>query len=180
MATAQDLVDEIAHLRHLNQTPVHQERAPLPCDRSIYECGFSDWGMGAWRPDPARNVSENWERTKIDGVALTYKSDGKLKETPYGARDKFRVRILRGARAGAVVDVTAVEYVTLRTQATSGCPGYPNAEPVPAKEKLCDPARPANMPSSAAKAAKYAARVLKKDAEDLTFDEVVRVYQAKK
>lgn len=55
----------------------------------------------------------------------------------------------------------------------------PIAEPVPADEKLCPPARPQNMPSDFTKARTQTGRALGKHFEDVSFEMCVAHFRSK-
>ena len=173
------MADELARLRHLNVKPVEERpsRPPIPLHRQHYEAGIVSYSRG-WIPDPSRRVADAWPPTSTDGRCVTIKKDGELAEDTPDKKRKFRVRFLRGHQSGAVMDLPLAEYVMVRNYSVGGNSHVPLAEPVPADEPLSEPVAPSNMPSNFSKARDHAARALKKDTTELTFDDVVKFYRA--
>jgi hypothetical protein len=83
------------------------------------------------------------------------------------------VRCLQGAQAGAVVELSAVQYILCRAE-SCGDNHNPRFEPVPDNEPLHDPILPPNFPSNYQKARRIASRALKKSPDEITLEDCIK------
>jgi hypothetical protein len=148
--------------------------------------------------DPERKVLPRWKQTLYDDLRIinfvntdegTKLDAGDGEGVSVDDGGPFRLRVLRNigdGRAGflgigAVIEVSAVRYVLLRTEEARCRCGTPHRyEPVPDDTPICDGILPTNFPSHMPKARAMAAKGLKKPESELSFAEIVTFFEKRK
>ncbi len=175
--------EQLAHVRRLNTAPDLSRSQTVPYRRA--EILLREGIL----LDPKRPVASEWERTPYDNgrTMMRYVPSDKGYRIDAGdgpgvtVGGKHKVRVLRGPQAGAVKEVSSLDYYLIRCAATGVAnPSNLEHEPVPSDTPLCGPLLPANMPSNFGKAKRLAAAGLKKPEGELTAPEVIKFFEQKK
>jgi hypothetical protein len=91
--------------------------------------------------------------------------------------DFFKVRVSRGLKLGAVLNLSPLDYFLAKGESTlPGASNHPRYEPVPDNCPLQGPILPPNLPTDMADARQQAARGLKKEEKEITFAEIVKFF----
>jgi hypothetical protein len=165
---------EIMRLRSAKTSTKEDDLARLKWDRTKYETsGYMD----EVPIDPNRRGAPYWKKLAIDAAnPIFVGNELEDYEIVEGSEGFLKVRWLHGRKAGAVENLPILQYFHARNEALSSRYN-PKCEPVPDDEKLVEPTRHPQMPSSMRKAREKAAKVLKKQPEERTFDEIVTCFK---
>jgi hypothetical protein len=133
--------------------------------------------------DPERSVRSSWKPTPYDKTRSFREEDGKLDlgdgfGVVIDAGGPFKLRCIKGKRIGEVIEVDSVKYWLAKAEDCAG--RVLRWEPVSDGEKLRGPMLPEGFPSDVTKARRIAGMILKRDADQLSFAEILECWKQRR